>query len=138
MYRTIADNLRKVARLLVADYADTQQYVYTNPGQHQVSDISFDLLHGAPGQKQNEPWSQDRDKKKKYDTVRLGPGPHQVDVLIPEEPPTFTSPGVPMSPKTDEQGEVKDVTKARGDQQQDKLDRDTYRSVGTWDTQEYV
>lgn len=138
MYKNIAENLRKFARLLVADYADTQQFVYTNPGQHQVSDISFDVLHGPPGQKQNEPWSQERDKKKKYDTIRLGPGPHQVDVLVPEEPPTFVAPGVPMPPKTDEQGEVKDVTKARGDQQQEMLDRDTYRSVGPWDSQEYV
>lgn len=137
MYISLSEKIQRLARNLVADYADTPQYVYTNPGQNQISDISFDLLHGPPGQKQDEPVSERRDKKKKYDMIHLGPGPHQVDILMPEEPPTYDSPGVPLPPKTDEQGEVKNFTKARGEDKEE-LDRDTYRSVGTWHPQEYV
>lgn len=138
MFKSISENIRKIARDLLADYADTQQFVYTNPGLHQVSDISYDILHGPPGQKQNEPWSQKRDEKKKYDTLRIGPGPNQVDVLTPEEPPTFKAPLEPLPPKTDAYGDVKNTTKARGEPWQEELDRDTYRSVGTWSPQEYV
>lgn len=138
MYKHLADKLRTAAQSLVADYADTQQFVYTNPGLHQVSDISYDLLHGVPGQRQSDPSSRKRDEEKKYDTLRIGPGPTEVDVLVPHEPPTMVSPGVPEPPKTDEQGEVKDTTKARGEPMQDSLDRDTYRSEGPYDSQEFV
>lgn len=138
MYKSISERLVKLARNLCADYADTQQFVYTMPGLNQVSDISYDILHGPPGQRQSDPSSRKRDEESKYDTVRLGPGPNKVDVLDPLEPPTFSSVGVPESPKTDEQGLVKDTTKARGEEDQSVLDRDTYRSEGAWDSQEYV
>lgn len=131
MYKNVYDALKRVAGELVADYADTQQFVYTNPGQHYPSDPGYPIVPGPYGQKPSEPWSRKRDEKKKYDMVRLGPGPHQVDVFDRGvEPDCGCFSGVPQSPKTDAQGEVKNTTKARGDTDQDELNRDTYRTVG--------
>lgn len=132
MYSIISDYLKKVAHSITADYSDTQQFVYTNPGQHYPSAPGYSILHGPPSMKQNEPWSKKRDEEKKYDTIRLGPGPNPVDVFDRYQAgPDVQGPcGEPGAPKTDAQGEVKNTTKARGDEQQEELNRDTYRTVG--------
>jgi hypothetical protein len=128
VYRSVADRLRYAARQMIGDLADTGQFTYTHPGQFFPSDISYDLIEGPPSMRQNEPWSKKRDIKKKFDMVRLGPKPWPTDALFLD---VKGWPGVPPdNPKTDAQGKVKDTTKARGDEDQEELNRDVYRSVG--------
>lgn len=132
MYKPVSDIVYGVAREVLAFYTNTQQYTYTNFPQN--SDTGWDLVNGPPGQRPSTEESRRRDEKNKFDTIRLGPGPNESDSLYSEEPPTMVSVGVPESPKTDAQGEVTDNVKADGGAH----NRDTIRSVGPWESQEYV
>lgn len=126
VYIPVAERVREAARQMLGAYTRTPQFPYRNPGQNTPSIKGIDLIEGPPSMKMNEPWSRRRDIKKKYDTVWIGPGPNISDVFDKDIGPY---PAEPEDPKTDEQGKVRNVTKARGDDKYD-LDRDTYRTEG--------
>jgi hypothetical protein len=132
MYISVSDRLRKIARVLCADYADTQQFPYTNPGNEYPSDIGYDIWPGGfENNKENEPASKKDDESKKWDTVRLGPGPTQTDWVEKGEVPHWKVEQEP--PKTDDQAKMRDFTKPRGDDNPDEQDRELWVGEGIID-----
>lgn len=126
----IADKIRKLAREVSADYADTAQFPYTNPSNDYPSDITYDIWPGEPSPKQNEPASKKDDEKHKWDLHYIGPGPNPDDALDKDNYPDHVID--PESPKTDTLGKVQDVVKSKGDDA-DELDRETWVGEGKID-----
>jgi hypothetical protein len=132
MYKPISSVLRKLAKTICADYADTDQFTYTNPGNDYPSDISYDIWPGGfENNKENDPASKKEDEKNKWDTLRLGPGPTQSDWGENGVAPSYL--GEPEPPKTGLQGECKDTVKSKGENADD-LDRETYVGEGIVDS----
>jgi hypothetical protein len=137
MLLSVAAKVRKLARQLCADvYPNTDQFVYTNPGSDWPSDSKDEVWPGGfENNKENEPASKKDDEKKKWDTVRLGPGPTQTDWVEKGERPSFR---VDIdAPKTDEQDKCKSTTKPKGEEDGDingELDRETWQGEGVNDS----
>ena len=132
MYSTIANRVRKLAKIMLADNPDTDQYTYTNPGNEYPSDITYDVWPGGfENNKENEPASKADDLKKKYDLHWIGPGPTQDDWAEKGERPTFLQ--EPEPPKTNDQSKVQDFVKSKGEDIPDELDRETWVGEGIID-----
>ena len=138
MLLPIAAKIRKLARQLYADvYPNTDQFVYTNPDSGTgPSDPGEDIWPGGfENNKENEPASKKDDEKKKWDTIRLGPGPTQTDWVEKGDRPTYLED--PLAPKTDIQDKCKDTTKPKGEPDSDingELDRETWQGEGVNDS----
>jgi len=127
----IAEKIRKCARQISADYADTAQFPYTNPGNDYPSDITYDTWPGELSPKENEPASKKDDEKKKWDCHYIGPGPTPTDWDEKGNRPTFLED--PEPPKTDAKSEFRNTTKPRGEEDQDDLNRETWVGEGIID-----
>jgi hypothetical protein len=131
MYIPIANRVRKLARIMLADNPDTDQYTYTNPSNDYPSDITYDVWPGEPSNKGNDPASKIDDLKKKYDMHLIGPGPIEDDEIHVGERPSFLED--PDSPKTDDQNKPQDFVKSKGEEDSDVLDRETWVGEGIID-----
>jgi hypothetical protein len=132
MFSCISNKIKKISRTVSADvYTDTEQYVYTNPGNEYPSDPMEDIWPGGfENNKENEPASKKDDEDKKWDTLRLGPGQILTDWSEKGSKPML---GPPPSPKTDDQEKVQDFVKSKGDYAPDDLDRETWVGEGIID-----
>lgn len=128
----ISEKVKNIARSIIAEMADTDQFVYTNPGNDYPSDITYDTWPGEPSNKENEPASKKDDEKKKWDYHYIGPGPIDDDALDKGQKPTFFED--PESPKTDEQCRVQDNVKSKGVEDPDDLNRETWVGEGIIDS----
>ncbi len=137
MFFCISNKIRKIAKLVSAEYADSEQNVYTNPGQEYPDDISYDVWPGEQSFRDNDPASKKDDESRKWDTIRQGPGPLQTDWDEKGNRPNFFED--PDPPKTDSQNKVFDVTKPKGEDYPDQsdeneLDRETWVGEGIVDS----
>lgn len=133
MLDRISDSIRRVAANLGREaWAEQSESPYQNVNIYQLqvdpSAPGSEIMPG-PLSVYNDPDPKQDRLKSKNDIRRQGPRPQPSDRLDYRLTPTQVT--VQEDPKTDEQGETRDVVKGRGmGPAWEELNRETWRSVG--------